>query len=179
VRFAYAPQRPVTWAYVVSALAALALLVLLALGRRGRGTAPEPAPPLHVDDRPARWPLPAALALGLGLGAVVGALFALRAGAVLGPVIAVVLWRGVGARALGLAAAALLGIVVPALYLLFGARDRGGFNFEYAHDHLAAHWCAVGALVLLALALWRSVSRATPPSPAAAPADEAQPRARA
>jgi hypothetical protein len=101
---------------------------------------------------------------------------------VLGPVIALVLWRGIGARALALAAAGLLGVVVPAIYLLFPAKDQGGFNFEYAQDHLAAHWCAVGALVLLGLALWRvlaGVSTATPPTPAAAPADEAPPPVRA
>jgi arabinofuranan 3-O-arabinosyltransferase len=185
VRFAYAPQRQVTWGYVVSALAVLILLALLGLGwRRGVAADRSAAGPaaLPADDRPRRWPLPAALAAGLGLGAVVGVLFALRAGVVLGPVIAFVLWRGVGARALALAAAGLLGVVVPALYLLFPAKDRGGFNFEYAQDHLAAHWCAVGALVLLALALWRvlaGVNRATPPTPAAARADEAPPRVRA
>jgi MYXO-CTERM domain-containing protein len=181
VRFAYAPQRPVTWGYVVSALAALILLALLALGRRRRVTRQAPAP-LPAADHPRRWPLPAALAAGLGLGAVVGVLFALRAGVVLGPVIALVLWRGIGARALALAAAGLLGVVVPAIYLLFPAKDQGGFNFEYAQDHLAAHWCAVGALVLLGLALWRvlaGVSTATPPTPAAAPADEAPPPVRA
>jgi arabinofuranan 3-O-arabinosyltransferase len=182
VRFAYAPQRAVTWGYVVSGVAALILLALLAAGRRRaarrRKPPTEPAP-LPARGAPRPWPLPAALAAGVGLGAVVGFVFALRAGVVLGPVVAVVLWRGIGARPLALAAAGLLGVVVPALYVLFPARDRGGFNFEYAQDHLAAHWCAVGALVLLGLALWRTLSTATPPSPAAAPADEASPPVRA
>jgi arabinofuranan 3-O-arabinosyltransferase len=215
VRFAYGPQTPVNLAYIASALAALlALALLLAPAkwreavahrlprRRERTLAPTPtdaarsaadraaadaaaADPEPGDERPRPWPLPAAVAAGLAVGAILGFVFALRAGAVIGPVTTIVLWRGFGARALTLAAAAVLGLVVPALYLVFPARDRGGFNFSYATDQLAAHWCAVAAIVLLGLALartlaaWRRLSRATPRSPAGARADEASPPVRA
>jgi hypothetical protein len=124
------------------------------------------------------------LAAGVVVGAVLGFVFALRAGAVIGPVTTLVLWRGVGPRALALSAAAILGVVVPVLYLAFPAKDRGGFNFSYATDQMGAHWCAVAALVLLGLALARTlaarrrVSRATPPTPAGAPARATSPSAR-
>jgi hypothetical protein len=69
-------------------------------------------------------------------------------------------WRGVGARALTLAAGALLVVAVPAIYLLFMPDDRGGYNGDYANDLLAAHWVGVAGFVLLALALWRMLSTA-------------------
>jgi arabinofuranan 3-O-arabinosyltransferase len=183
VRFAYVPQRPVVWAYAASALAALALLALLLLRRPRPREAVTPAP-LAAPERPAPWPLPRAVAAGLVVGAVLGFVFALRAGAVIAPATTLVLWRGIGPRALVLAAAGLLGVVVPALYLLFPANDRGGFNFEYAVDQMGAHWVAVGALALLGLALARSVweqRRAGPPSTAsrASPAREREARAAA
>jgi hypothetical protein len=55
-------------------------------------------------------------------------------------------------------AAALLGLVVPALYLLLTPEDRGGFNFEYSTELIAAHWVAVGAIVLLMAACWRTLA---------------------
>jgi hypothetical protein len=42
--------------------------------------------------------------------------------------------------------------VVPVLYLVEAPRDQGGFNFSYSVDLIAAHWVAVGAIVLLGLA---------------------------
>ena len=89
-----------------------------------------------------------------------------------------ILWRGVSTRTLILAAGALLTIVVPALYLLFPADDRGGYNTEYASEHLGAHWVAVAAIVLLAIALWRTLKTASRRrgAPAPAPAAEAAPR---
>jgi hypothetical protein len=110
---------------------------------------------------------------------VFGFVFALRAGALIGPAVAIVLWRGVGARVLLVTAGALLVAVVPALYLLFPAEDRGGYNTEYAQEHLGAHWVAVAAFVLLALALWRTLStaRARRGAPRAAPAGAGEGRA--
>ena len=67
--------------------------------------------------------------------------------------------------ALILAAGALLAIVVPALYLLFPADDRGGYNTDYAAEHLGAHWVAVGAVVLLILALAAVLAGAVERSP--------------
>jgi hypothetical protein len=82
----------------------------------------------------------------------------LRAGVFIGPAVALLLWRGAGTRSLLLAAGALLVLVLPALYLLFPAEDRGGYNTEYAQELLGAHWVAVAAFVLLALALGRMIS---------------------
>jgi arabinofuranan 3-O-arabinosyltransferase len=116
---------------------------------------------------------------------VLGFVFALRAGAVIAPLTTLVLWRAIGPRTLILAAGGLLGLVVPAIYMLFSPTDRGGFNFDYAHDLLGAHWVAVGALTLLMLALGRTLaaqrglSRATPPTPAPGRRDASAPAARA
>ncbi|MCW3009949.1 MAG: hypothetical protein JWO90_353, partial [Solirubrobacterales bacterium] len=126
---------------------------------------------------PVPLPLRRALALGVVASLVIGFLFALRAGALLGPVVAFVLWRGIGAERLTLAAGALLGLAVPALYVLFPGDDRGGFSTTYATDHLAAHWVAVAAVVLLALALVRTLStaRGRRDAPAPGPARAARP----
>lgn len=80
----------------------------------------------------------------------------------IGPAVAVVLWRGVGPRALALAAGGLLAIAVPAIYLAFMPADRGGYNADYPMDLIGAHWVAVAAWVLLALALARTVAAALP-----------------
>jgi hypothetical protein len=102
-----------------------------------------------------------ALVLALTIAAAVAFLFALRAGAVAFPLLALVLWRGASVGALLAAAGALLAVVVPAIYLAFPPRDLGGHNSSYAAEVLGAHWVAVAAFVLLALALWRMVAGRT------------------
>ena len=175
VRFAYAPDRVVRAALVVSGgLSVLVLLVLLARGAPAVRRTPAP----FFDERadhPARLPWRAALALGLAAGAAACALLALRAGAVVAPTVVLVARYGVGARPLIAAAAALLGVAVPVVYLLFEPEDRGGYNFSYASDLLGAHWLAVMALVLLALALWRILSARRAPVPAPDPPRRAAP----
>ena len=52
----------------------------------------------------------------------------------------------------------LLLVAVPLLYLVFPPDDLGGHNSSYASEALAAHWFAVAAFVLLALALWRMLA---------------------
>jgi hypothetical protein len=106
---------------------------------------------------------------------VLGFVFALRAGVVLGPLLALALWRGTGARALSIVAAVLLGIVVPAIYLLFTPPDLGGYNSSYPMDVLGAHWVAVAAVACAALALVRAAVGLR----AGAPAPESVSRARA
>jgi hypothetical protein len=101
---------------------------------------------------------------GLAAAAVFGFAFALRAGVAIGPAVALVMWRGFSARAMIAAAGALLAIVVPALYVLFPGTDRGGYDTAYAVQHLGAHWVAVAAVVLLVLALARTLSTASPSS---------------
>jgi hypothetical protein len=104
-----------------------------------------------------------ALLAGAAAAAVFGFAFALRAGVVIGPVVALAMWRGVSPRRLIMAAGALLAVVVPVLYVLFPGTDRGGYDTAYPVQHLGAHWVAVGALVMLVLGLARTlaVSRAS------------------
>ena len=53
---------------------------------------------------------------------------------------------------------------MPLLYLLFPADDRGGYNPEFALNQLGAHWVAVAAFALLALALWQLLGAARRPA---------------
>ncbi len=189
VRFAFAPQRAIDAGYVVSAIACAGLLVLLAVGGWRRRRSPDravramphdagigawrivPATATDGSPRPARGspvPLRRALAIGLAAALAGGFLFAIRAGVVIGPAVALLLWRGVGAAPLAIAAGILAGLVLPAIYLLFPAGDGRGFNSEYASDLLGAHWVAVAVWVLFALALSRAIPRRRAAAPPAA-----------
>jgi hypothetical protein len=131
---------------------------------------PDPPPPVRM---PARRAALAALAAG----AVLGFAFAARTAPLMALATFVVLYRGIPVRTLLAAAAALLLVAVPVLTVAIPARDRGGYNSEYPVDRIAVHWVTVAAVVLLILALarWLAVSRATA-RPAAARAG-APPRA--
>jgi hypothetical protein len=162
VRFAFGPQRAVTWAYGLSALACLALLGLLALRRPGAETAPAAAQdPRPEPAAPAGLPLRRAATIALLLAVPLGFVFAWRAGIGLFPIVTLVLWRGLGARGLALTAGGLLA-VEPLIYLIFMPSKRGaGYNFNYPVDLIGAHWLAVAAVVLLGFSLWRTL-RPTP-----------------
>jgi hypothetical protein len=95
---------------------------------------------------------------------VLGSIFALRSGVVLGPLVALVLWRGVPARTLALSAGAILAVAVPALYILFPPRDQGGWSTDYAKELLGAHWVAAAALTLLLVAVWQVMRAARGPT---------------
>ena len=110
-----------------------------------------------VGERARPWPLSRAIVTGVLAGAAFGFVFGLEAGALSVPVVALVLWRGIGARGLTLAAGVLLGVVVPVLYLAEPGDPRGGNHFAYAVQHITAHWVGVAALGLLLGALWRSL----------------------
>jgi hypothetical protein len=153
LEFHYAPDRLVTSALVLSALACALLALFLVVRRRRREREAPDAGELELVRAGRRVALPAALAIGVLAAAVVGFVFALRAGAVAGPLVALALWRGVSARALILASGAALAVVVPVLYAAFPAQDRGGYDTGYANAHLGAHWVSVGAFVGLAVAL--------------------------
>jgi hypothetical protein len=145
---------------VVACLLPLGLLV----ARRPRAVTAVPEPLAPGPARP--WPVRRALVAALVAGAALGFVFALRAGAVLAPLTFVVLWRGVSARTLALAAGALLLVAVPVAHLAAGLPDDG-YDTGYAVARIAAHWLAVGAVVALGGALvrtlapwpWRSRSR--------------------
>ncbi|HEU4657644.1 MAG TPA: alpha-(1-_3)-arabinofuranosyltransferase family protein [Capillimicrobium sp.] len=165
----FAGNAPVTWSAWISLVASLALAGFagVALWRRRRRRAAERAPALDPDavhpDRlrelpVAAMPLKRALAWGVAAALAGGFVFALRAGVVIGPAVAFVLWRGIGARQLALAAGALLTVVVPVLYLAVPVEDRGGYNTAAPLDRIAAHWVAVAAIVLLLLALYRALA---------------------
>jgi hypothetical protein len=119
-------------------------------------------------------PLARALVIALAITIPLSLWFALRMGVVIGPVLTYVLWRGVGPRILIAAAAGLLGVVVPLLYLVVGPENEGGFSFGYSNSMLLAHWTAITAMFLLALATWRmlAAARARPAEPREPPPPE-------
>jgi hypothetical protein len=154
VRFEFGPERAVRAGYALSGAACVGLLALLLLRRgrrRGGRTSHAGVRGLPLAPRPLVHAAPVALVLAL----VVAFVFALRAGAVAFPLLTLILWRGASIAALVGVASLLLGVVVPLLYVAFPPEDFGGYNSGYAGEALAAHWVAVAAFVLLALALWR------------------------
>ncbi|MDQ6731907.1 MAG: alpha-(1-_3)-arabinofuranosyltransferase, partial [Actinomycetota bacterium] len=162
VAFSFAPQSGINKSYLVSAVAAALMLLLLAFGairRPAVRTAAQPVPldPTEIDADGRGRPLPVAIALGALAALPLGYLFALRAGAALFVLLTLVLWRGVRSRTLILIAAGLLGIVVPAIYLLATPANKGGYNFAYSVQLISAHWLGVTAIVLVALALARAI----------------------
>jgi hypothetical protein len=163
VEFAFAPNKPV---HVIQILSALFCLLLFTLALRRRrvatgGLAPCCADAEALPESPDPGvPLRRALAIGLGAAAVLGFCFSLRAGVAIFVGISVIAWLGIGPRLLALAAGGLLALVVPALYVLFPAEDLGGYNPGYAGEHIAGHWAAVAAYVLLLAALVLVLSRA-------------------
>ncbi len=184
VDFAFSPQRTMNAGFAISALACIALLVLVLLGtrrRRRHNATPtvEPHVPATISPElgvrrgwrgeglPLSWRW--ALTIGAGAGLVGAFVFALRAGIVIGPAVALLLWRGVGPAVLAAVAGALTAVVLPAIYLLFPPDDAGGFNSEFAADLTGAHWVAVAVWVLFAVAVALTVSTANRRRRAGAP----------
>jgi hypothetical protein len=164
VTFTFGPNRLAVIGYLISGVTGVACLVLLGVGWRRRGvkgngpgratiahTSPPAAPPSI------RWPVGRALTAAVPAAVAFGFVFGIPAGIAALPVTVFVLWRGLDARRLTLAAAALLGGVVPILYVVHPGDERSGNHFGYAMGHLGAHYVAVAALGLLMLALWRSL----------------------
>jgi arabinofuranan 3-O-arabinosyltransferase len=158
VSFVFAPNRLAAVGYAISGLSAVVCVLLLAVQwwRRRRTAA------RRVDEPVARrWevhrlpPIAAwrAVALAVPAAVVFGFVFGVIPGLVGAVALAVILWRGIGAPALTLSAAGLLGIVVPVLYLVHPGSETGGNHFGYASQHLAAHYVGVAAVGLLAVAL--------------------------
>ena len=162
VSFAYAPQHTALLAEIVSGLSTLALLVLLVIRRApvpARDPAPDPARgEPAAGRRPRRVALPRAAACALAAGVVLGFVLSIRAGVAIAVGTTLVLWLGIGARRLTLAAAALLTVGVPAAYLLTGVHNHGGWDFNYPVERIDGHWLAVAALVLLLGAVVRAMA---------------------
>ena len=156
---AFAPDRLVRAGYFVSLPFLLLMLGLVLVRRPPRPAAAEPADELP-EPGAARLPARKAAALALFAGAALGFVFAARIAPLIALATFLVLWRGIGVRALVAAAGALLLVAVPALTLLVDVEDRGGYNPEYAQVRIAAHWAAVAAVILLVLALARVLGAA-------------------
>jgi arabinofuranan 3-O-arabinosyltransferase len=164
VSFAFSPQSTVNLGYVVSGVVALVLLLLLIVVRPPRIGARALVRPLWhagaLDGARRRLPLPRAAALAVVLGAVLGFVFAKRAGIVIAVGLFVIFWRGYGPRALAAAAGALLLVAVPIAYLIGDPRNQGGYNFNYSVELIDAHWLGVAAVIMLGLAGWMTLSAA-------------------
>ena len=160
VAFSFAPNRVVWPFYLLSLLAFLAFAALLLRHRRRMPAERRLAGPVPDADPAGPWLRGRLVAAFVATGLVVGFVFALRAGAVAAPVVTLLLWRRVPSRVLILAAALVLAVVVPVLYLVHPGQDHGGYSTYYGVTHLAAHWVGVGAFVFLALALIRTLRRA-------------------
>lgn len=158
VAFAWGPNKVLTPAYVISAIGCLLLLVVYWRRRIEPAHAPRALLP---DDGPARrWPVGRAAAAGLAAALVLGFVFAIRAGVLIGPAVFVILWRGIGARTLALVGGTILAIGVPLAYVLKPGDDLGGFNTNLAVERIDAHWVGVAGVVLLGAALCRSLAAA-------------------
>lgn len=161
VRFAFAPNKPVHWVQLLSALVCLILVAVVLLGARRRPAEDRLPTPQAYSAEGSAVGARRALALALFAAAVLGFCFSIRSGLAIFVGVAVIVWLGIGPRVLAAVAGALLTVVVPVLYLLFPAADEGGYNPSYAGDQIAAHWVAVAAFTLLVIALVQMVSTAT------------------
>jgi arabinofuranan 3-O-arabinosyltransferase len=164
---------------VLSAVAALAMLAFL-LTALLRGTPASVA--RRLVDVPASDPqlvLPWRWALGAGaaVGLAGGFLFALRAGAVLGPLTVLALRAGVTVRRL-LALATACIAVLPLIYIVFPPRHRGN-EFGYPNDLVGAHWVALLAVVCLLAAGVLLALRLRTASASGSRSSTSAPRARA
>jgi len=182
--FDYGPDSTLLLADLISGavVAALVLLLIVLAARRRRawpGAGPDRPGDLASGGPPRRWQPGRAIAAGVAAAAVLGFVFALRAGVVLGPLLALALWRGVRPGAATRLAGALLVVVVPAIYLLFPAPNLGGFNPNYPNDQIYAHFAAVLAVCALGFALVRVVVAARGPQDPAVSAARSPSDARA
>ena len=162
VSFSFAPQAGVRTSYLVSAVTGALLVALLLFGARrspARDSLPARARPRKGTPSPSppARSLPRAAALGFAAAIPLGYLFAIRAGAGLFLLVTFVLWRGYSPRTLAYAAAALLGVVVPAMYLIGSPHNQGGYGFAYATQLIGAHWVGVAAIVLIAISVWQLI----------------------
>ena len=165
VTFSFGPQRAAELGYVVSLLGAL---LCLALCLRSRGPRARPAAPAWMARAGVVPRLPALRALrwAIPLAAGFGFVFGARAGAVAVPLIALGLWRGLGAAPLAALAAGLLAVPVPLLYLLQAGGGAGGNHAGYAAAHMSAHWLGVIAIGLMLAAAARALTAVAAPPPA-------------
>ena len=95
---------------------------------------------------------------GSGGGLAFGFVFGIAVGVASIPVTAFVLWRGVGARRLTIAAAVLLGVLVPLAYVLHPESSAGATTSATPttiSPRTTSPWAAIGLLIG---ALWRTLA---------------------
>jgi hypothetical protein len=182
VSFTFAAQSAVNLSYVISGLVVAALVLVLTFTRPPRQPSAEVDPVLDLAAAPRRrLALRQAVPLALALGVVLGFVFAKRAGLVIAVGLLIIFWRGFGPRSLAATAGALLGVVVPIVYLISDPRNEGGYNFDYSVQLIYAHWVGVGAVILLGLSVWMTLSTAQtgrrrqplpPPAPSHSPTND-------
>jgi arabinofuranan 3-O-arabinosyltransferase len=175
-RFAFVPQRAATAGFLLSALAVLVLLAvflpsILRVPRARAAAVEGQAIPSPAPDPLLRVGWPGAIAAAAGVAVVTGPIFALRMGAVLGLLTLVLLRLGVNVgRLVAIATVAIAAL--PIIYVAFPATDKGGFSFQYASDHIYAHWVAVVAVFCLAAAGALSAGRLRGRRPSTTPLAE-------
>jgi hypothetical protein len=161
--FTFAPQQGVNRSYVISAAVAALLAALLLFTRPPRPREEDRLPPL-LELRPARPRMsPArAIVIALILTVPLSFIFAWRSALFIAPLLALVFWRGVGARALAATSAALIAIAIPLEYVIAQPNNEGGhgYNFGYSVDVIYAHWIGVVAVILLGLSGWMTLTAA-------------------
>jgi hypothetical protein len=159
--FSFGPQNGARLSYWVSAIVAAALILLLLVGFVVKRVRPVPVPEVLLPEPPgAPRSLARAALVALGFSIPVALIFALRAGAVSFPIMTLIFWRGLKPGQLTRVAAAVLGVVVPLLYVIISPGDQGGYDFNYSTKLIAAHWVGVFAMVLLGLAAASTIAAA-------------------
>ena len=184
VQLAFAPNRVVKAAGIVSLAGAAVLALVLLAGWRRRARAAGDAGATHGDagppgNDPARMPAARAALLAIVLAPAFGFVFAARATPLFAIGLFLILWRAIPTKALLLTAGALLVVAVPVLTQLIGVDDRGGYDPDYAGERVAVHWVAAAAVAILIVTLARLLarerrSRAPGPSPRRAPGSPAR-----
>jgi len=161
VKFRYRPQATAVAGYVISGVGCALLLTFLCAGLVLTRRVERADQPRLLPDLPPRpMPLLHAGAAALAVSIPLSLLFAKRTGIVTFPLLALILWRGIGPRTLTAVAAVLLGLVVPVMYAVISPKNQGGFNFDYSLQLIDAHWVGVGAVILLGAACWQTVAGA-------------------
>ena len=187
VAFTYGLQKAADAASVISVIACvvlLALLLITALRRRRAGEAAVAAPapaPLPGPRAPRPVPLGRAVAIALPVAAVVGLGFGLRAGAVAGPALVLILWRAVPDAVLARVAVVLLVVAAPLAYVVVGLvqgdKHLKANATKYPLDRIAGHWLVLAGLLLLVVILWRTLAAVGPARAPQAPGTAQQPAA--
>jgi hypothetical protein len=161
VTFTFAPQSGVNRSYIVSAVVIALLALMLIFTRPPRLTEADALPEfLELSEPTRRLPFRRALGWALLVTIPLAFIFAWRSAILIAPALTIILWRGIGPRALAATSAALIGIAIPISYIIAQPNNEGGYNFGYSVDVIYGHWIGVGAVVLLGASGWLTLAAA-------------------